>query len=223
MLNPTPKKTNDSYQLFDYPIIKTERLPRNGDDKDSPLLEFIQRRESLRNFKIIDANVLNKVLWFSAKVGKIDIQRDGYILSSRSSPSAGGRHPIDIIISRPDSKQMEERMFSYYNPFDHSLNLLDLNKQKCNEFLLHINSIVSITDATVIWFVAHSSRTSMKYENCESLIWRDAGALIYCFQLVCTTFDLKSCPIGSLGEPYISELFHKEAGVFGVGGLLLGQ
>ena len=59
----------------------------------------------------------------------------------------------------------------------------------------------------LVWFVAHVKRTQAAYINPESLVWKDAGALIMMFQLVATAFDIKSCPVGTLGEPIPSEMF----------------
>jgi SagB-type dehydrogenase family enzyme len=155
----------------------------------------------------------------SSKVISCEIQEDGYISSHRPAPSAGARHPIDLIISLPNN--FENDLY-YYNAFDHTLNKLEVEKILVSSFMNHINDIISIDDGTIIWFVAHPERTESKYENAQSLIWRDAGALIYCLQLTCTAFKINSCPIGSLGEPFISKMFEERGQVIGVGGLLLG-
>lgn len=223
MLNPYPKKNKVIVPIFEYPIMESVSLLRVNKKNSLKIVECIVNRKSSRDLKFADPTQIGELLWHSAKVTGIDVEKDGYILSSRRAPSAGARHPIDIIVSQPKRENEERRCFSYYNPFEHSLNLLSLNYEISEKFFQHINEVVSINDATIIWFVAHPVRTSAKYDNFESLIWRDAGALIYCIQLVSTILGLKSCPIGSLGEPYISQLFKKNGAVFGVGGILIGS
>jgi hypothetical protein len=55
--------------------------------------------------------------------------------------------------------------------------------------------------------------------NSESLIWRDG---LYCINLVSAALEIQCCPIGSLGEPYVSKLFKKHGDVQGIGGCLVG-
>lgn len=130
------------------------------------------------------------------------------------------RHPIDIIVASPVLNRLNS--LYYYNPFEHSLNQLNLLKSYTDDFINHINSVLNTENSTIIWFIAHPNRTDAKYNNSASLIWRDAGALINCIQLVCTALNIDSCPIGSLGEPFISQMFAANGNVFGVGGILIG-
>jgi hypothetical protein len=90
-----------------------------------------------------------------------------------------------------------------------------------NAFFNNVNECLNIVNATVVWFVAHLQRTEAKYKNPESLIWRDAGALITTIQLVATAIKIRSCPIGTLGEPFFSKLFTK-GNVISAGGILVG-
>ena len=142
------------------------------------------------------------------------------ILTHRPSASAGSRHPIDVLVLSPilDSG----KMIYYYNSFEHNLNKLTIAPDLVKNFLHHLDSILSINSGTILWFVAHPERTSVKYEHPLSLIWRDAGALIHCVQVACSAQGLNSCALGSLGEPFISEMFSNEGTVFGVGGIVVG-
>ena len=119
-------------------------------------------------------------------------------------------------------EMLDQNHMYYYNPFEHSLNQLANSYCDLTPLLNHVDEIIHIKNATLIWFVAHASRTNSKYDHAESLIWRDAGALIGNIQMVCTALRLNSCGIGTLGEPYISTFFNNAAGVFGTGGLLIG-
>lgn len=220
MKNPEVKEKEDEIPSFDYQVIQSIKLSR----KITPLPVRFDRvsemRKSRRTFKPITIQQISDVLWYTAKVKSTFQQEDGYILTHRGTPSAGARHPIDIMIS--NQILLGHGFLYYYNSLEHSLNQLANLYGDVPAFLGHINEIVDIADATIIWFVAHASRTNMKYEHAESLIWRDAGALINNIQMVCTAIGLNSCAIGSLGEPYISNFFNNQAGVFGTGGLLIG-
>jgi SagB-type dehydrogenase family enzyme len=220
MNNPEVKKNEDPVTPFNYQIQHTLKLPQNITPLPARFDEVVTKRASVREFKGLTLQQVSDILWYTAKIKKISLQENGYILTHRGVPSAGARHPIDIIVI--NSALFGSEDLYYYNPFEHSLNqLITLNKNK-EVFLKHINEIVDITDATIIWFVAHTDRTSAKYQNATSLVWRDAGALINGIQLVSTAMRINCCPIGSLGEPYISCFFENQEGVFGAGGLLIG-
>ncbi len=179
--------------------------------------KVITNRQSTRKFRPVSKEQISELLWYTAKVKSLQVQDNGYILTHRGVPSGGARHPIDIIAYDP--KMFGNAHFYYYNPFDHSLNQV-VNTHTA-PLINHVNQIVPIDDGTLLWFVAHTQRTAAKYENSESLIWRDSGALINSMQLTCTALSLNSCPIGSLGEPYISDFFGVPD-IFGAGGIIIG-
>ncbi|WP_235942100.1 nitroreductase family protein [Pontibacter fetidus] len=162
---------------------------------------------------------IGDLLWFTSKVMEVEMLESGFLWTHRPTPSAGGRHPIDILVSLPS--EFGSRSFCVYNPLDHSLNELEVDASDLNALIEHTDNILTIGNATILWFVAHSYRTSSKYENSESLVWRDAGALLYCHQLVSQALGIRCCPLGSLGEPYVSNLLGGDT-LYGVGGCLLG-
>jgi SagB-type dehydrogenase family enzyme len=217
--NPTPKKDEDKAIVFNYPITQILELTKPRDIESINFWEVIENRRSTREFRELSLDEISNVL-MSAKVKEIFVQNDGYILTHRSSASAGARHPIDIIVLSPILDSFKS--FYYYNPFLHSLNKLGFESNIIEQFQDHINSILFSDKATIFWFVAHPDRTEAKYLNALSLIWRDAGALINHIQLVCTALNINSCALGSLGEPFISKLFSSIGEVYGVGGILLG-
>jgi len=220
MKNPQPKPTEERVPSFDYPIQHSVKLSKNIDPLPARFDEVINSRKSQRTFSGISLQQLSNILWYTAKVKQTLVQENGYILTHRGTPSAGARHPIDIlIISRT---LLNSDLPHYYSPIEHTLNRLGLPAQLVANLFEHINTIVSTTNATILWFIAHPERTGAKYEEPESLIWRDAGALINSIQLTCTALNISCCPIGSLGEPYISDLFNRQSGVFGAGGVLIG-
>ena len=220
MKNPQPKPTEERVTSFDYPIQHSVKLSKNIDPLPARFDEVITSRKSQRTFAGISLQQLSNILWYTAKVKQTFVQENGYILTHRGTPSAGARHPIDMLI-------INEELFNtnlphYYNPFEHSLNRLSVSEQTVMNFLTHVDEVVPTTNATIIWFVAHPERTAAKYENPESLIWRDAGALINSIQLTCAALNINSCAIGSLGEPYISDFFNHQDGILGTGGMLIG-
>jgi SagB-type dehydrogenase family enzyme len=176
MKNPQPRTIERPVTSFEYPIQHTLKLPKDIDPLPARFDEVITSRKSAKRFSGINLQQLSSILWYTAKVKQTIVQDNGYILTHRGTPSAGARHPIDIII-------INEQLFStnlphYYNPIEHSLNRLDVPAHVIANFITDIDTIIKCTNATIFWFIAHHERTAAKYENPESLIWRDAGALI---------------------------------------------
>lgn len=217
--NPMPRKRKKQ-PSFTYEIEKYISLPVVNKDLPIPLDKLLSLRKSKKEFKEIDTNQLSNLLWYSAKVKKVAVSENGQILTYRNSPSAGAIHPIDIFISLPD--EISKRSLLYYNPFTHKLGLMSFQKKKLKQFFEGVNQNIDISNATVIWFVADISRTSAKYLNPQSLVWRDAGSLLLLFQFVATALNLNSCPVGTLGYPDFKYMFSKYKNITSAGGIIVG-
>ena len=217
--NPIPKNAEEFPIKVEYPIVQTIKLDQSKDYSPVNFWDVLNNRRSSRNFRKLSLDEISSVLWASSKVKSLSVQKNGYILTHRPASSAGARHPIDIIIL---SATLNCKEFHYYNPFDHSLNRLKLEKFSVDDFLNHVESVIPFGDGTIVWFICHPHRTSAKYDNFQSLVWRDAGVLIHSLQMVCSALGLNSCPVGSLGEPFISQGFSPLGEIFGVGGIIIG-
>lgn len=218
MKNPSVKPVEEPVSGYEYALGERVKLSKPIKPLNSPFGEVISSRKSSRQFNTITVAQLGEVLWYTAKVKSFHQQENGYLITHRGTPSAGARHPIDILIY--NSAIFNNDHFYYYNPFDHSIN--QVTHSNTAPLIQHVNQIIPIDNGTLLWFVAHQQRTAAKYEHAESLIMRDSGALINSIQLTCTALNLNSCPIGSLGEPYISDFFNNQHGLSGAGGLLIG-
>lgn len=218
--NPEPLKEIKKIPTYIYLLDNVLSLPQTNAELNISFAEVILGRQSTRIFKKIDLQQISNLLWYSAKVRKALISEEGNLITHRSSPSAGGIHPIDIFISSPNS--ISKRDLQFYNPFTHSLAKLKVDDKLLIQFYKHINKCLPLKNSTLIWFVAHKERVAAKYKNPDSLIWRDAGALIMSFQIVASGLNLHSCPIGTLAEPFLSNLFDKPNTIISAGGLLIG-
>lgn len=84
-----------------------------------------------------------------------------------------------------------------------------------------MESMVPAPEATKTLLVAEPGKTQAKYFNHESLVWRDAGALLATMGFVAEALNLNYCPIGITGEPWASML-SSEGNLVGVGAALIG-
>lgn len=218
MENPKPKKTIQEFVPFDYPISSKKRLKRTFDKKERDFLDVLLTRRSSTEFGSISLDTISELLFLSNNIQQIGIDESGYLISKRTVPSAGGRHPVDILISLPSE---DKRLLHYYNPIEHSLGELSLSQENLKYFFEDVNMNLPIDKGCLIWFVIQRNKTETKYTNPESLYWRDTGALLYCLQLVANYLNLKSCPLGGLAVSSFDKLFDVKNLLSG-GGLLIG-
>lgn len=219
-MNPTLKDDPDQFTPFTYPLISELKLPRKLKVCNKEFLDVIISRRSALPSERMSLEGISNVLYLSTRIESTYQDQTGYISTKRTTPSAGARHPIDLLVS--PSQAFSRRTLSYYNPIEHSLNELAIDKNRIDDFFNEVDRNLHLEDFCLIWFSIQPNKTASKYHNAESLYWRDTGALLYCFQLVSTYLGYNSCPIGTLAISSFSNLFN-EPGLISGGGILLGR
>ena len=184
-------------------------------------MQILRSRRSTSSTKPISTQELSELLHFAAQPLQVHMDTSGYFTSLRPSPSAGARHPLDIFVISPLLND-EAKGIGYYNSFEHSIDLINVDQKILGKFIELVNKNKPIGSATLLWFGACMQKTGSKYQNPESLVWRDCGALLMCLQLVGQALGLKSCPIGTLGYPHFDKMF-KTKNIISGGGLLVGN
>ena len=213
--NPVPREPEVRYSEFQYNIEEEIYLSEPGISVDAPFLRVLGARHSKRTFKAVSAERLNALLWHSARAIIITPPRYGSPWQHRPAPSAGGRHPIDLLIIR---EPRDSNSLFLYDPIAHGLYRLRVSETSCLYQLVDLTSqVIPLGGATIILFGAQFARTQSKYENGESLVWRDAGALISIISLVAEYLELNCCALGFTGEPLLSRMLHSKGSVIGVG------
>lgn len=220
MENPNPKSKEEAVQEIEFPVLKEFELQFPVEERIMNFSEVLKMRRSNREFGVISIESLSEILFTSSHVKHKTHNSIGYPLSYRPSPSAGARHPVEIFVCSPPIFKTE-KLFRY-DAFSHKIQELDLAEIVCSKLREHLSESFPHSElATVIWFVAFSRKTSAKYENAESLIWRDIGALANTIQLTCTFLGLNSCISGTLGHPFINRLFNEHE-ISSGGAILIG-
>ena len=109
-----------------------------------------------------------------------------------------------------------------YQPKSHALSLLSVSSDYIKKLINAIEAVISVENASIIWLGAQFERTLSRYENGESIIWKDAGSLTATICLTAEYLGLNYCPVGITGEPYLSMALEATDKVFGVGGVIVG-
>jgi hypothetical protein len=107
-------------------------------------------------------------------------------------------------------------------PIVHALRTLAVRAEALSALRSSVLDLFPVGEGTILWHAAQPGRTFARYEHGESLVWRDAGALVAMTALVAEGLGLNCCPIGITGEPYLSSALETEGRVVGVGGTVVG-
>jgi len=219
LASPILRPVDLPYSEFAYAIERRQYLAVPEPLPAVLLTQVLASRRSRRTFQRVTPKDLNSLLWHSARaieVSSANLPR----WQHRPAPSAGGKHPLDLLIFRDEAGS---RVAEIYEPATHALDCLKLpSVGLLHHFLNDLNKVLQIKDGTIIWFAAQFDRTLSKYENGESLVWRDCGALIATISLVAESLGLKCCAVGITGEPSVSQILSSNKRVVGVGGMILG-
>lgn len=220
LFSPVPRGRELPYADFSYSIEEKSYLPEPDPLPSVTFASVLASRESRRCFKPLSLNDLNCLLHYSARALVVASPKQSPRWQHRPTPSAGGRHPVDLLVIH---LQDSSPIVHLYQPEPHALAKLKVANTSLEKLCKLVNEVVSQEEATILWFGAQFDRTLSKYENGESLVWRDVGALLATISLVAECLGLNSCGLGITGEPFISELLASNGQVIGVGGLLVGR
>jgi SagB-type dehydrogenase family enzyme len=219
LASPRPRQQPLIQADLAWPIRRVVRLasPRSVDARDC--FRVLGDRETRRSFGVLTARQLSAFLWHAAKTRVSYRDDNGRPFQSRPAPSAGGCHPHDLLVVRPSKQGL---VASIYDSHAHALAELPCEKQRLRHFVEQVARVVPNQRGTIIWLIGQPQRTANFYWNPESLLWRDAGALIAIMAIVAEALKLSFCPLGSTGDVPVSQLLKRHHRLFGFGGAILG-
>ena len=193
-------------------LLKVEKTER----KD--FLDVFSGRRSVKVLGGCGLEELSRILFFAVKPYIIAQDDYGVSVYRSAAPSAGGRHPIDVLVGLPEKN---ERHLYLYQPLNHSLRKLAVSEDLERDFYKDVEQTLPFGESTLLWFSVQYMRTASKYTDSMSLIWRDVGAQLCCLQQVAKYVGLDSCPIGYLAEESFNQMFHTDKLLSG-GGMIIG-
>ena len=179
-----------------YTLSKPEERP------DRSFFEVLRSRRSKRGHGALTEADVSCLIWHSMLLR----ERRGASVSfleweSRASPSAGGLHPIQLLLLPIDGSVP----IGFYDPLSHEV--IGLEEDPASLIEANEGSVEKLCGAlsgTTIQFIADWAKLQAAYLNGESLLWRDAGALTAIIALVAEALWLAATPLGRTGN----ELLH---------------
>lgn len=171
------------------------RLPRVIERPSASFFDILDARRSTLG-TTLSLERLSSLLWHSMRLRERHPGRFGIGRESRSSPSAGGLHPMRLIVLPVDGVDG-----GLYDDHRHALAPVDRLALELNR--TSIAEVLGTAQGTTIQFAADAALVSACYDNSGSLIWRDAGALAATMCLVATALDLTATPVGRVGDTIV--------------------
>ena len=187
--------------------------------QQTDFLEVLSKRRSVKELSACSMEALSQILYYALKPYCIGIDDYGVLVYRSAVPSAGGRHPIDVLVGL---KEQNGRHLYLYQPLGHSLKRLAVSEKLQNLFYKDIEQTLPFGESILLWFSVQYMRTASKYTDYMSLVWRDIGAQLCCLQQVVKYVGLDSCPIGYLAEETFQKMFQSEWLLSG-GGMIIGN
>ena len=176
--------------------------------------DVLDSRHSCRALTPISFELLGALLWHAARTRAT---REGDEWEKRAAPSAGGLHPIHLLVLPSDRDDV-----LLYDPLSHSLQkLAGANALDVVQLRAEFHEVVPTARGVFLVLAADGERTRSGYTNPDSLVWRDAGCLIATTQFVASWLGLGSCPLGVLGGGVV-DLVAPSGGLTPAGVLALG-
>jgi len=209
--DPYPRTSILAYTKFTWPVANCVELPvpLTG---ESASLGFAGRRTQ-RTFGPVSVGQIGALLWHTVRCQDTAPSPFGFELQFRPVPSAGAIHPIHVLLEH-------EGHWVLYQPLSHRLELLSATKP-LDDLRGAAKVVVDPQQGRLIVFVAEHGMTGAKYENPESLIWRDAGVVQGAMATVAAQLGLSMCLLGLTGHEAVSKLGN-EGQLWGVGMAIVG-
>ena len=168
-------------------------------------MSFDEVLESRRSPSAISAVKLDRTLGFVAHVFRT--QEIGHSensgLARKPSISAGALHPTDVlVIAGPEITEP----ILYSDRFDKFLTLPVENSETFEQAVEDCREIHPAARGHLLLFAGDMRRVAQKYRPAESLLWRDAGAVLQTCAMAAFAYGFAFCPLGDTGRAILDQL-----------------
>ncbi|WP_186079065.1 nitroreductase family protein [Burkholderia gladioli] len=186
------------FEAYKWPVVLTVPFEHHQLPAERSFLDVFESRRSMRALQPAPLAVILDALRL-ALVPRFWKTGDPLLRSRRPSLSAGALHPISILIFADDKTYR-------VNVEDSTLDELHVSEEASECFLHKCRQVLPSADGAFLILVADKARPNAAYDHPDSLIWRDAGALLQTLALAAESYELGFCPLGTLGGEVVSAL-----------------
>ena len=184
------------------------------------LAEILLIRRSERLFGPTSLSALATLLLRSGRLRDWTTAEDGYVATHRPTPSAGARHPFELLLMAGEGISGLEPGAYQFDPLRCALRTTSQGQLSSEAFLELLGERLdsSALPPAAVCLVGHLDRTLSRYPSGMSLVWRDAGALLQTLHLCAVDLGLRSCVVGTCGILYEEPGPTVDMGCLAIGG-----
>ncbi len=186
---------------------KVENLPEPARDGLVSVEEALNKRVSRREFRdrALETDEVSQIVWAAGGLGV-----DGSTEATRTAPSAGATHPLEIYLVAGRVDGLAKGIYRYLHQ-EHSLQMVRegdyrgaLSEAALGQFM------VARAPASVV-VVAHYERTTGRYgERGKRYVHMEAGHAAQNISLQVEALGLGTVVIGAFGDDEVSEILQQE-------------
>lgn len=216
--SPVPKEDCGNFLSQEYSFSGV--LIEGEIDPNLPAHQAIFRdRHCVRKFGELSNERLFRLLYLTSHTICVK-EIDGHpIWQHRPVPSAGGIHPIDILVCKPYDASFG---LYWYDSLNHQLKQVNpISPDAFKALVVSIKEVLDPQFGTALLYAADFAKTSSRYINGESLVWRDSGVLVGFTCIASVALGLSCCPLGPTFDSEIAAVLGSKA-MSGVGGCVVG-
>jgi len=199
--DPKPRLQPFTYSPVIWPVSDSVALEPGSAPLVTDLASLWAERRSHLDGADPELGSIGAMLWHVNRTLATAPSPYGFPLERRPVPSAGALHPVHILVQLPQTST-----WAKYNPQQHCLEVIADSAQVLDGLLEHAQSVSENRVGTYLAFVGEPGRLSAKYENHESLLWRDVGVLQGNICLAAQAHGLSACLLGVTGHAWSSRL-----------------
>jgi len=214
--SPTPRPEPVAYTPWVWPIERSISLPAVS-AVTGGWSEASSTRRSRRTFAPIGLEQIGMLLWHTLYCQRTAASPLGFALQQRAIPSAGAIHPVHLVMQMPD----DPATWARYNPLTHALDVMGASTGVLDALRIEADRLVVARPGSLQLFIAEPAMTAAKYENADSLVWRDAGVMQGALAMTAEVLGLNYCLLGITGDPWVGQLT-EQCQLVGVGVAALG-
>lgn len=217
MSEPRPRESAHVYVPWVWPQGSRTQLAPRSEPLTLDLGALLEQRQTRREFtRTLTDDKLGEFLWLACRSRSSRASPFGFEQESRSHPSAGAMHPIHVLLAR-DAQDWQR-----YEPVEHALVQLTGTRTAAATAREESAALLPVDQGVLIALAAEPGKTAAKYENPESLVWRDAGAVLGYMSVAAEALGLSFCPLGILGERFVGAATGGDPRIHAAGLAILG-
>jgi hypothetical protein len=202
------------FQDYRWPVLRTVPFGQHSAAAEKSFLDVFESRRSARAMTSAPLEALVDVLRL-ALVPRFWKDGDPLRRSRRPALSAGALHPISILLFAGVAVYRVNADESVLEELHVPTELRASWVSKCKQLL-------PAADGAFIVLIADMAKPTAAYRYSESLVWRDAGALLQTLALAAESYELGFCPLGILGNEVVDGMPGADQ-LLAVGAAAIGQ